>query len=33
MLVAATISLFVRYWASWSDRPFIMGNVEDELKI
>jgi hypothetical protein len=30
-LLAAAILLIIRYWASWSDRPFIMGDVEDEL--
>jgi hypothetical protein len=30
-LLAAAILLIMRYWASWSDRPFIMGGVEDEL--
>jgi hypothetical protein len=23
----------VRNWASWSDRPFVMGHVEDELSL
>jgi hypothetical protein len=23
----------ISYWASWSDRPFIMGHVEDELML
>jgi hypothetical protein len=32
-LVAAAILLIITYWASWSDRPFIMGNVEDELNL
>jgi len=31
MLVAGTMLLTVRNWASWSDRPFIMGHAEDEL--
>jgi len=35
MLVAGTILLTVRNWASpsWSDRPFIMGRVEDEFSL
>jgi len=33
MLVAGAILLTVRNWASWSDRPFIMGHVEDELSL
>jgi hypothetical protein len=32
MLVAGAI-LTVRDWASWSDRPFIMGHVEDGLRL
>jgi hypothetical protein len=32
-LPAAAILLIIRYWASWSDRPFIMGEVEDELNL
>jgi hypothetical protein len=31
MLAAGTMLLTVRNWASWSDRPFIMGHVEGEL--
>jgi hypothetical protein len=31
MLVTGTTLLFVRNWAAWSDRPFVMGHVEDEL--
>jgi hypothetical protein len=31
ILVAGTTLLTVRTWASWSERPFIMGHVEDEL--
>jgi hypothetical protein len=27
------ILLVVRNWASWSDRPFIMRHVEDELSL
>jgi hypothetical protein len=27
-LPAAVILLIIRYWASWSDRPFIMGDVK-----
>jgi hypothetical protein len=30
MLVAGAILLTVRNWASWSDRPFIMGHGEEE---
>jgi hypothetical protein len=26
-LLAAAILLIIRYWASWSDRPFIVGDV------
>jgi hypothetical protein len=33
MLVALTMLLTVRNWASWSDRPFIMGHVEDKLSL
>jgi hypothetical protein len=33
MLVAGAILLTARNWASWSDRPFIMGHVEDELSL
>jgi hypothetical protein len=33
MLIAGAILLSVRNWASWSDRPFIMGHVEDELSL
>jgi hypothetical protein len=33
MLIAGAILLTVRNWASWSDRPFIMGHVEDELSL
>jgi hypothetical protein len=33
MLVAGTVLLTVRNWASWSDRSFIMGHVEDELSL
>jgi len=29
VLVAGTMLLTVRNWASWSDRPFIMGYVVD----
>jgi hypothetical protein len=32
-LPAAAILLIIIYWASWSDRPFIMGEVEDELNL
>jgi hypothetical protein len=32
-LPAAAILLIIRYWASWSDRSFIMGEVEDELNL
>jgi hypothetical protein len=32
-LPAAAILLIIRYWASWSDRPFIMGEVDDELNL
>jgi hypothetical protein len=31
ILVAGAKLLTVRNWATWSDRPFIMGHVEDEL--
>jgi hypothetical protein len=31
MLVAGTMLLTVKKWVSWSDRPFIVGHVEDEL--
>jgi len=31
MLVAGAILLTVRNWASWSERPFIRGHVEDGL--
>jgi hypothetical protein len=31
MLFVGTMLLTVRNWASWSDRPFIMGHVKDEL--
>jgi hypothetical protein len=33
MLIAGAILLTVRNGASWSDRPFIMGHVEDELNL
>jgi hypothetical protein len=33
MLVAGAILLTVRNWPAWSDRPFIMGHVEDELSL
>jgi hypothetical protein len=33
MLAAGPILLSVRNWASWSDRTFIMGRVEDELSL
>jgi hypothetical protein len=33
MLVAITMILTVENWASWSDRSFIMGHVEDELSL
>jgi hypothetical protein len=33
MLVAGTMLLTVRTWASWSDRPFMVGHVEDELSL
>jgi hypothetical protein len=29
MLVAGVILLTVRNWASWSDRPFIMGHLQE----
>jgi hypothetical protein len=32
-LVVAAILLIIRYWASWSDMPFIMGEVEVELNL
>jgi hypothetical protein len=33
MLVAGTVTLSVRNWASWSDRPFIMAYVGGELSL
>jgi hypothetical protein len=33
MLLAGTVLVTVRNWASWSDRPFVMGHIEDELTI
>jgi hypothetical protein len=33
MLVAEAILLSGRNWTSWSDGPFIMGHVEDELSL
>jgi hypothetical protein len=33
VLVAGTALLTVRNWASWPDRPFIMGHAEDELSL
>jgi hypothetical protein len=33
ILVAGTILITVRNWASWSDRPFIVGHVEAELSL
>jgi hypothetical protein len=33
MLVAGTLLFTVKSWASWSDRPFIMGHVEDQLSL
>jgi hypothetical protein len=33
MLVAGAILLTVRNWASWSDKPFIMGHTEDVLSL
>jgi hypothetical protein len=33
ILVAGAILLTVRNCASWSDRPFIRGRVEDELSL
>jgi hypothetical protein len=32
-LLAAAILLIIRHWASWSDRPYIMGDVHDELNL
>jgi hypothetical protein len=33
LLVAGAILLTVWNWTSWSDRPFIVGHVEDELSL
>jgi hypothetical protein len=33
VLIAGAILLTVRKWASWSDRPSIMGHAEDELSL
>jgi hypothetical protein len=33
LLPTATLLLIIRNWASWSDRPFIMGDIEDELSL
>jgi hypothetical protein len=33
VLVAGAILLTVRNWASWSDKSFIMGHVEDEFSL
>jgi hypothetical protein len=33
VLVPGIMLLTVRNWTSWSDRPFIMGHVEDELSL
>jgi hypothetical protein len=33
MLVAGAILLTVRNGASWSDRPFITGHVQDDLSL
>jgi hypothetical protein len=33
ILDAATILLIVRNLTSWSNKPFIMGDVEDELTL
>jgi hypothetical protein len=33
MLVAGVTLLTVRNWGSCSDRPFIVGHVEDELTL
>jgi hypothetical protein len=33
MLVAGAMLLTVRNWSSCSDKPFIMGHVEDELSL
>jgi hypothetical protein len=33
MLVPGTVLLTVRNWISWSDRPFIMGQAEDQLSL
>jgi hypothetical protein len=33
VLVAGTTLLSVGNWVSWSDGPFIMGHVEDELSL
>jgi hypothetical protein len=32
-LLATAILLIIRYWASWFDGPFIMGDIEDELNL
>jgi hypothetical protein len=33
MLVTGTMLLTVMNWASWSDRPFIIGHAEDKLSL
>jgi hypothetical protein len=33
MLLARAVLLTVRNWTSWSDRPFIVGHIEDELSL
>jgi hypothetical protein len=33
VLLAGVMLLIVRNWTSWSDRLFIMGQVEDELSL
>jgi hypothetical protein len=33
MLDAGALLLNIRNWASWSDRPLIMGHAEDELSL
>jgi hypothetical protein len=31
--LASVRTLIIRIWASWSDRPLTMGDVEDELNL
>jgi hypothetical protein len=32
-LTSVAILLIVRNWASWSDRPLTMGNVQEEFNL